>query len=79
MQPSPPTPLPEYRERGVMQPSPPTPLPEYRERGVMQPSPPTPLPRGERGEVRRAFRWSLKVDRIGMLDALEPEDWAAGR
>ena len=42
--PSPPTPLPEYRERGANMPSPPTPLPEYRERGVNMPSPPTLLP-----------------------------------
>ena len=26
--------------------------------------------------MRSAFRWSIKVDRIGFLDAFEPEDWA---
>ena len=23
-----------------------------------------------------AFRWSIKVDRIGFVDAFEPEDWS---
>jgi U32 family peptidase len=34
---------------------------------------PPDLPRPQ----RQPFRWSLKVDRLGMLDALEADDWAA--
>lgn len=42
-------------------------------------SPPPPLPQGARGEKNASgalFRWSLKVDRIGALAALEPADLA---
>ena len=39
--------------------------------------PPHPDPAPPRGEGRRpAFRWSIKVDRIGFVDAFEADDWA---
>ncbi len=41
--------------------------------------PPIPFPLSPRGRgvgSGGAFRWSIKVDRIGFVDAFEPDDWA---
>src|SRR5581483_4483113 len=33
-------------------------------------------PGGGGGKTAASFRWSLKVDRVGFLDAFEPADWS---